>query len=100
MTKNNKLIFTLLLALVFTLSITTLVFAATSNPGIQLGNWIQQNVAGLFVGVVAVLGIIVILKRQLMAGAMLLIFAGLAAVFIYGGSEFSQKIGDLIKSWF
>ncbi len=70
------------------------------NPGVEIGNWITTNVGGLFGGILAVLGIIIVVKRKILFGVVLIIVGGLGAVLIYGGPEFAQKISDIVISWF
>lgn len=70
------------------------------NPGINFANWLQQNVAALFSAALAVFGLIVLIKRKIMAGIILLIIAGFGALLVFNGSGFAQKIANLILSWF
>lgn len=95
--ENLKLICALTVVLTFTM--TTCVFAA-GNPGVELGNWIQTNVAGVFVGVLAVIGVIVLIKRQLMTALVILIFAGLGSLFVFGGKSFASQLQSIISAWF
>lgn len=97
--KSQRITMIVLMVLVLTLCMSTLALAG-SDPGVALGNWLQRNVAGLFVGIVAIVAIFLFVKRQMMAAIIVIVFAGLAAVLIYGGAEFAQKIADIIKSWF
>lgn len=98
---KNKQNLTLIcsLVLIFTLMFATCVFAST-DPGVDLGNWIQRNVAGVFIGVLAVIGVILLIKRQLMMVIVVLLFAGLGSVFVFGGQGFAQKLQTIISAWF
>lgn len=70
------------------------------NPGVAFGQWIQANVVGLFAALLAVFGLIVLLKRKVIAGITLLLVGGLGAILVFNGSDFAQKIADLIMSFF
>lgn len=90
---------TLLVVILMTF-MSSFVLADPINPGVKLGNWVQTNVAGLFVGGLAIIGLLLLVFRKLMLALMLLIFAGVAGAFIYSGSALAQKLQELILSWF
>jgi len=97
--KSKKIATIMLMVMVIMLLASSFAFAA-DDPGVAFGNWIQRNTAGVFIGILAIVGVVLLLKRQLMVAVVVITFAGLAAVFIYAGSEFAQKIGDIIKGFF
>lgn len=70
------------------------------NPGIQFSNWLMANLQALFVAGLAVFGLVILIKRKIMQGVILLIVAGVAGIFVFSGSEAAQKIADLVLSWF
>lgn len=70
------------------------------NPGVNLANWIQTNVAALFAAALGILGLIVLAKRKIMAGVILLVIAGLGALFVFKGSDLAQKLSDIVMYWF
>lgn len=97
--KKQKIVFIVLVTLIITMMLATTVFAST-DPGVDFGNWLQRNVQGIFIGIIAVIGIGLLLSRQFMKAVVTIVFAAIAAIFIFGGSDFAQKIGNIVKSWF
>lgn len=69
------------------------------NPGVEFSNWLMNNLQALFIAGLAILGLIVLLKRKVMQGVVLLVVAGVAGIFIFNGSEVAQKLANLALSW-
>ena len=98
---KEKRFWILVLTIIFILTMTVTVLASSGgvNPGIKLGDWIRENVKGLLLGIVAILAIIILVKRSLMTGIIMLVFIGIAFALVYGGEEIGQKLGALVRSW-
>jgi hypothetical protein len=67
------------------------------NPGVRIGEWIYTNVAALFAPVLAVFAIYYLVKRQFTQFLSFAVFAVIAALFIFGGSEFKDAATGLAK---
>lgn len=70
---------------------------ATVNPGVRIGEWIYNNVAALFAPLLAVMAIYYLAKRQFTQFLSFAIFAVIAALFIFAGSEFKDAAVSLAK---
>lgn len=70
------------------------------NPGVELAQWLQVNIAALFSAILAVFGIIVLVKKKIIQGVILLIVGALGAIFVFNGIEFVQKLSSIVLSWF
>lgn len=97
---KKKMMLILMLSLILVMSTFNVALAAGVNPGVNIGNWIQTNVSGLFAGIIAIVGVVLFMKRQLMGALVMVIFVGLGSIFIYNGTQFAQTIGDTIMEWF
>lgn len=73
---------------------------AAPGPGEKFGTWLQTQAQGIFIGVVAVVGIILFLTRKTMAAVTALLFAGIAAWLIYSPDSVAQTIKNLITQFF
>lgn len=98
--KKEKLLYVGAVATVINTTMICTNALADSNPGVKLGAWIQTNVAGLFIGLAAVIGLTLLFNRQFMKALITAVFAALAAIFVFGGSAFAQKLGDIVSGWF
>lgn len=84
--------------LIFMLMISSIALAV--NPGEKFGNWVQTNVSGIVMGAFALIGLFLLFTRRFMALLTFVVFAGFASVFIFNGTEFGQKIGEIIMGFF
>jgi hypothetical protein len=67
------------------------------NPGVRVGEWITNNVTALFAPLLAVTALYYLAKRQFTQFLSFAVFAMLAALFIFGGSEFKDAALGLVK---
>lgn len=67
------------------------------NPGVRIGDWIYRNVAALFAPLLAVMAIYYLAKRQFTQFLSFAVFAVIAALFIFAGSEFKDAAVSLAK---
>lgn len=67
------------------------------NPGIRIGDWIYRNVAALFAPLLAVMAIYYLAKRQFTQFLSFAVFAIIAALFIFAGTEFKDAAVGLAK---
>jgi len=91
---------TVLISSALTLLLTSgAAFAAEAavNPGVRIGEWIYNNVAALFAPLLAVMAIYYLAKRQFTQFLSFAIFAVIAALFIFAGSEFKDAAVSLAK---
>lgn len=67
------------------------------NPGVRIGEWIYNNVAALFAPLLAVMALYYLARRQFTQFLSFAVFAVIAALFIFGGSEFKDAAVGLAK---
>lgn len=80
--------------------LTNQMYVLAANPGVKFADWLTTNISAIFVAGIAVFGLIILVKRKIMQGIILMIIAAFGAVLVYSGSEFAQKIADIIVGWF
>lgn len=71
--------------------------ASGVNPGVRIGEWVYRNVAALFAPLLAVMAIYYLAKRQFTQFLSFAVFAVIAALFIFAGSEFKDAAVSLAK---
>ena len=84
------------------LAVASVAFAAgesTINPGVRIGEWIYNNVIALFAPILAVISLYYLAKRQFTQFLSFAAFAVLAALLIFGSTEFKDAAVGLGK-WF
>lgn len=67
------------------------------NPGERIGEWIYRNVTALFAPLLAVVAIYYLAKRQFTQFLSFAVFAVIAALFIFAGSEFKDAAVSLAR---
>lgn len=67
------------------------------NPGVRIGEWVYNNVAALFAPLLAVVAIYYLAKRQFTQFLSFAVFAVIAALFIFAGSDFKDAAVGLAK---
>ncbi|HEY3369126.1 MAG TPA: hypothetical protein VGK74_29070 [Symbiobacteriaceae bacterium] len=67
------------------------------NPGVRIGEWVYNNVAALFAPLLAVMALYYLAKRQFTQFLSFAVFAVIAALFIFAGSEFKDAAVGLAK---
>lgn len=67
------------------------------NPGVRIGEWIYSNVVALFAPLLAVMAIYYLAKRQFTQFLSFAVFAVIAALFIFAGTEFKDAAVGLSK---
>lgn len=55
------------------------------NPGAQIGQWIQHNVAGLFVPILGAVALYYLVRRQFTRFLSFMAFAVFVALFVFAG---------------
>lgn len=80
--------------------LTSQILVLTSNPGVKFAEWLTTNISAIFVAGIALFGLIILIKRKIMQGIILIFIAALGAVLVYSGSDFAQKIAKIIVGWF
>lgn len=71
--------------------------AGTINPGVKLGQWIYDNVVALFAPILAVVSLYYLAKRQFTKFLSFAAFAVLAALLIFGSSDYKDAAVSLGK---
>jgi hypothetical protein len=72
---------------------------STVNPGVKIGQWVFENVAALFAPVLAAVSLYYLAKRQFTKFISFAAFAVLAALLIFGSTEF-KDFGVTLGKWF
>jgi len=71
--------------------------SSTINPGVRIGEWIYTNVTALFAPVLAVIATYYLVKREFTKFLSFAVFAVLAALLIFAGSDFKDSAIALSK---
>lgn len=67
------------------------------NPGVRIGEWVYRNVVALFAPLLAVMALYYLAKRQFTQFLSFAVFAVIAALFIFAGTEFKDAAVSLAK---
>ncbi len=71
--------------------------SSTINPGVRIGEWIYTNVTALFAPILAVIATYYLVKREFTKFLSFAVFAVLAALLIFAGSDFKDSALALSK---
>jgi putative effector of murein hydrolase LrgA (UPF0299 family) len=75
----------------------TAMAAAPVNVGERIGTWITDNVAALFIPILAVVSIYYLAKRQFTQFISFAVFAVLVSLFVFAGGAFKDMAVNLSR---
>ena len=96
---KKKILRIAIITIILVTQLTILAYAAGGNPIVKFSNWTMQGIQSLFLVAVAAIGLYVLIKRKILAALVLLLVAGIGALFVFGGADVFIKISDIIKQW-
>lgn len=67
------------------------------NPGVRIGQWIQENVTALFPPLLALIAVYYLVKREFSQFIGFAVFATIVALFVYAGDAFKDAAVSLSR---